>query len=150
MRRLSCLIALVVTLGSIGAPALAQTLKAVKDRGLLLCGVNEGLYGFSTADDKGNWSGFDVDFCRALAAAIFNDTNKIRFVPLPTGERFTALKSGAIDVLSRNTTWTMSRETALGLNFTAVTYYDGQGFLVPAKLKVESALELDGKVVCAQ
>lgn len=131
-------------------PALSQTLKTVKERGLLLCGVSEGLYGFSTTDDKGGWSGFDVDFCRAISAAIFNDPGKIKFVPLSTGDRLTALKSGAIDVLSRNTTWTISREASLGLNFAAVTYYDGQGFLVRGALKVESALELDGKVVCTQ
>jgi general L-amino acid transport system substrate-binding protein len=150
MRRIVLLLSFSLALASIAGTALAQTLKAVKDRGLLVCGVSEGLYGFSAADDKGNWSGFDVDFCRAIAAAIFNDPGKIKFVPLSAVDRFTALKSGAIDVLSRNTTWTISRESALGLNFAAVTYYDGQGFLVPATLKVESALELDGKVVCAQ
>jgi len=133
------------------APAArSQTLNAVKARGSLVCGVSQGLYGFSAVDDKGNWSGFDVDFCRALAAAIFNDTGKVRYVPLSANERFDALRSGAIDILSRNTTWTMSRETSLGLNFGAVTYYDGQGFLIPAALKVESALELGGKTVCAQ
>ena len=150
MRRIAFLLAFGLAFASIAGPAFAQTLKAVKDRGLLLCGVSEGLYGFSAADDKGNWSGFDVDFCRAISAAIFNDPGKIKFVPLSAGDRFTALKSGAIDVLSRNTTWTISREAALGLNFAAVTYYDGQGFLVPSALKVESALELDGKVVCTQ
>ena len=116
----------------------------------LNCGVSHGIFGFSAADDKGVWSGFDVDFCRALAAAIFNDAGKVKFTPLSTNDRFEALKSGAIDVLSRNTTWTMSRETALGLKFAAVTYYDGQGFLVPASLKVETALELGGKTVCSQ
>src|ERR1044072_4846666 len=150
MRRIAFLLASGLVLASIAETACAQTLKAVKDRGLLVCGVSEGLYGFSAADEKGNWCGFDVDFCRAIAAAIFNDPGKIKFVPLSAGDRFTALKSGAIDVLSRNTTWTISRESALGLNFAAVTYYDGQGFLVPGTLKVESALELDGKVVCAQ
>jgi general L-amino acid transport system substrate-binding protein len=128
----------------------AQTLRAVKERGSLLCGVSQGLYGFSAADDKGNWTGFDVDLCRAIAAAIFDDPGKVKFVPLSAGERFAALKSGAIDVLSRNTTWTMSRETPLGLHFAGFTYYDGQGFLVSASLKVESALELDGKTVCTQ
>lgn len=149
MRRIALVLA-VGAAASIAGTAAAQTLKAVKDRGLLVCGVSEGLYGFSAADEKGNWSGFDVDFCRAIAAAIFNDPARIKFVPLSTGERFTALKSGTIDVLSRDTTWTISREAALGLNFAAVTYYDGQGFLVPAALKVESALELDGKLVCTQ
>ena len=131
-------------------PAPAQTLKAVKERGAVLCGVSQGLYGFSAPDDKGTWSGFDVDLCRALAAAIFNDTGKVKYVPLSANDRFTALKSGAIDVLSRDTTWTMGRETELGLNFTGVTYYDGQGFLVPESAKVESALELGGKKVCTQ
>jgi general L-amino acid transport system substrate-binding protein len=150
MKRIVFLIALIVAAAAVARPALAQTLKSVKDRGQLVCGVSEGLYGFSAIDDKGNWSGFDVDFCRALSAAIFNDPDKIKFVPLSTGERLTALKMGTIDVLSRNTTWTISREMSLGLNFAAVTYYDGQGFLVPGALKVESALELDGKVVCTQ
>jgi general L-amino acid transport system substrate-binding protein len=144
----SCALATALALTAQSAPA--QTLKAVKERGTLTCGVSHGLYGFSAADAKGGWSGFDVDLCRALAAAIFNDAGKVKFVPLAASDRFDALKSGAIDVLSRNTTWTMSRETALGFKFAAVTYYDGQGFLVPAALKVESALELDGKTVCAQ
>ncbi len=132
------------------AGAHAQTLKAVKDRGALNCGVSQGLYGFSIADDKGNWSGLNVDFCRALAAAIFNDASKVKFVPLSTGERFQALQSGVIDVLARNSTWTMSRETDLKLNFTGVIYYDGQGFMVRNALKISSALELDGKKICVQ
>jgi general L-amino acid transport system substrate-binding protein len=148
MRRVAVSIAVAAALAS--ASASAQTLKAVKERGALTCGVSQGLYGFSAPDDKGTWSGFDVDFCRALAAAIFNDAGKVKYVPLSATERFTALKSGAVDVLSRNTTWTMSRETALGLSFPAVTYYDGQGFLVRDALKVESALELGGKTVCTQ
>ena len=133
-----------------GTTASAQTLTAVKERGSLLCGVSQGLYGFSIPDDKGNWSGFDVDLCRAIAAAIFNDPGKVKFVPLSATDRFAALKSGAIDILSRNTTWTMSRETSLGLSFAGITYYDGQGFLVPGALNVESALELGGKSVCTQ
>jgi general L-amino acid transport system substrate-binding protein len=132
------------------AGAHAQTLKAVKDRGALNCGVSQGLYGFSMPDDKGNWSGLDVDFCRALAAAIFNDASKVKFVPLSTGERFQALQSGAIDVLSRNSTWTMARETDLKLNFAGVIYYDGQGFMVRNTLGASSALELDGKKICVQ
>src|SRR5262249_18840600 len=132
------------------APATAQTLKTVKERGTLSCGVSQGLYGFSIADDKGSWTGFDVDFCRALAAAIFNDPGKVKYVPLSANDRFGALTSGAIDVLSRNTTWTMSREMALGLSFAGVTYYDGQGFLIPASVNAESALELGGKSVCVQ
>jgi len=132
------------------AGAQAQTLKALKERGTLNCGVSQGLYGFSIADDKGNWSGFDVDFCRALAAAIFDDPSKVKFVPLSTNERFQALQSGAVDVLARNSTWTMSRETDLKLNFVGVNYYDGQGFMVRNALKIGSALELDGKKVCVQ
>jgi general L-amino acid transport system substrate-binding protein len=131
-----------------GAPA--QTLKTVKERGNLICGVSTGLLGFSNKDDKGNWTGFDVDFCRALAAAIFNDASKVQFVPLETADRLTALQSGKIDVLSRNTTWTISREAAFGLNFAAVTYFDGQGFLVPRSRNVTSSLELDGTSVCVQ
>lgn len=130
--------------------ASAQTLKEIKERGSLICGVSPGLLGFSNQDDKGNWTGFDVDFCRALAAAIFDDVGKIEFVPLETTERLTALQSGKIDVLSRNTTWTMSREAAFGLNFAAVRYYDGQGFLVRRALNVTSSLELDGTAVCVQ
>ena len=137
-------------LGSL-VPANAQaTLKAVKDRGVLSCGVSQGLPGFSAPDDTGKWSGLDVDFCRALAAAILNDPLKVKFVPLSAKDRFTALQSGEIDVLSRNTTWSLSRDTSLGLNFTAVMYYDGQGFLVRKALKVNSALELNGASVCVQ
>jgi general L-amino acid transport system substrate-binding protein len=148
MKRLA--IPVVVAAAFASATATAQTLKAVKDRGSLACGVSQGLYGFSAPDDKGSWSGFDVDLCRAIAAAIFNDPGKVKYVPLSASERFAALKSGAIDVLSRNTTWTMSRETELGLSFVAVSYYDGQGFLVRAALNVESALELGDKTVCTQ
>jgi general L-amino acid transport system substrate-binding protein len=148
MRRLAFSIAAAAALAS--ATASAQTLKAVKERGSLACGVSQGLYGFSAPDDKGNWSGFDVDLCRAIAAAIFNDAGKVKYVPLSATERFPALKSGAIDVLSRNTTWTMSREASLGVSFPAVTYYDGQGFLVRAALKAESALELGDKSICTQ
>ena len=126
-----------------GAVATAQdkpkergTLQNVKDRGTLSCGVSQGLPGFSAPDDKGNWAGFDVDICRAIAAAIFNDPTKVKFVPLSAKDRFTALQSGEIDVLSRNSTWTLSRDTSLGLNYTGVTYYDGQGFLVRKSLKV--------------
>jgi len=128
----------------------AQTLKTVKDRGVLSCGVSQGLPGFSAPDDKGNWTGLDVDVCRAIAAAIFDDPTKVKFAPLSAKDRFTALQSGEIDVLSRNTTWTSSRDTSLGLNFTGVTYYDGQGFLVRKALKVNSALELNGASVCVQ
>jgi general L-amino acid transport system substrate-binding protein len=149
MKRCTPLIALATLVLTMQA-APAQTLKAVKERGVVNCGVSHGIFGFSAMDRNGAWSGFDVDFCRALAAAIFNDAGKVKFTPLSANDRFDALKSGAIDVLSRNTTWTMSRETALGLTFAAVTYYDGQGFLVPASLKAETALELGGKTVCVQ
>jgi general L-amino acid transport system substrate-binding protein len=126
----------------------AQTLNAVKNRGVLHCGSNTGLVGFGLPDAQGNWSGFDVDFCRAIAAAIFDDPKKVKFVSLTGKDRFTALQSGEVDLLARNTTWTSSRDTALGLNFTAVSYYDGQGFMVRKGLKVNSALELDGAAVC--
>jgi general L-amino acid transport system substrate-binding protein len=132
------------------APAHAQTLKKVKERGALICGVTQGLPGFSVPDDKGNWTGFDVDFCRAMAAAIFNDATKVKFSPLAAKDRFTALQSGEIDVLARVTSWTLSRDTSLGFNFAAVTYYDGQGFLIRKALKVNSALELNGASICTQ
>ncbi len=130
--------------------AAAQTLKTVKDRGTLSCGVSQGLPGFSTPDDKGNWTGLDVDVCRAIAAVVLDDPTKVKFVPLSAKDRFTALQSGEIDVLSRNTTWTLSRDTSLGVNFTGVTYYDGQGFLIRKSLKVNSALELNGASICVQ
>jgi general L-amino acid transport system substrate-binding protein len=130
--------------------AQAQTLKKVVDRGSLICGVSQGLPGFSNPDDKGNWTGFDVDVCRALSAAIFNDATKVKFTPLSAKDRFTALQSGEIDVLSRNTTWTLSRDTSLGFNFAAVTYYDGQGFIVRKALKINSALQLNGASICTQ
>jgi general L-amino acid transport system substrate-binding protein len=126
----------------------AQTLKTVQERGYLLCGVSEGLPGFSVSDDKGQWSGLDVDFCRAVAAAIFNDVNKTKFVPLSTNERFGALQTKKVDVLARNSTWTMERDTGLGIIFAAVNYYDGQGFMVRKTLKIDSALELAGKSIC--
>jgi general L-amino acid transport system substrate-binding protein len=123
---------------------------AIKDKGFVQCGVNVGLAGFSNPDDAGNWSGIDVDVCRAIAAAVFGDAEAVKFTPLTSKERFTALQSGEVDVLSRNTTWTLNRDSALGLDFTGVTYYDGQGFMVPKSLGVKSALELDGASVCVQ
>jgi general L-amino acid transport system substrate-binding protein len=150
MKRVSLVVTLALAAGLSAQAASAQTLKTVKDRGMLSCGVSQGLPGFSSPDDKGNWTGLDVDICRAIAAAIFNDANKIKFVPLSAKDRFTALQSGEIDVLSRNTTWTLSRDTSLGANFTGVTYYDGQGFLVKKSLKVNSALELNSASVCVQ
>ena len=123
---------------------------AIKDKGFIQCGVSTGLAGFSNPDDAGNWSGIDVDVCRAIAAAVFGDAEAVKFTPLTSKERFTALQSGEVDVLSRNTTWTLNRDSALGLDFVGVTYYDGQGFMVPKELGVNSALELDGASVCVQ
>ncbi|MGL4324272.1 MAG: amino acid ABC transporter substrate-binding protein [Beijerinckiaceae bacterium] len=133
------------------APAMAQaTLTQVKSRGQLSCGSNTGLAGFGVPDDKGNWTGLDVEYCRAMSAAIFNDPAKVKFVPLSAKDRFTALQSGEVDVLVRNTTWTMSRDTSLGMNFGPVNYYDGQGFMVRKKLNISSAMELSGASVCTQ
>ena len=131
--------------------ALAQTtLETVKNRGKLVCGVNTGLAGFATVGPDGKWRGFDVDYCRALAAAIFNDADKVEFRPLTAQARFTALQSKEIDVLSRNTTWTLSRDTSLGLNFSVPLFYDGQGLMLPAKLQAKSAKDLDGATICVQ
>jgi general L-amino acid transport system substrate-binding protein len=127
-----------------------KTLKRTKNREAVLCGVNTGLPGFSSADDKGNWSGFDVDFCRAIAAAIFDDPSKVKFVPLDAGERFTELQKRKVDVLSRNSTWNMSRETNYALHFAAVSYYDGQGFMVRKSRNIDSGLELAETKVCVQ
>src|ERR1700716_3755877 len=151
MKRVSLVLTLAVAAAALSARAAsAQTLKTVKDRGMLSCGVSQGLPGFSSPDDKGNWTGLDVDICRAVAAAIFNDASKVKFVPLSAKDRFTALQSGEVDVLARNTTWTSSRDTSLGLNFVGVDYYDGQGFMVRKALKVNSALELNVASVCVQ
>ncbi len=128
--------------------AQADTLEEVKGKGFVQCGVSQGLPGFSNFDDKGTWSGIDVDVCRAIAAAVLGDASKVKYTPLSAKERFTALQSGEIDVLSRNTTWTATRDTALGLNFAGVNYYDGQGFMVRSDLGVKSALELAGAAVC--
>jgi general L-amino acid transport system substrate-binding protein len=128
--------------------ATAGTLDDVKTKGFVQCGVSQGLPGFSNPDAQNNWTGLDVDFCRALAAAIFNDPTKVKFSPLSAKERFTALQSGEVDLLSRNTTWTMGRDTSLGLKFAGVMYYDGQGFMVRKSLGVDSALKLDGATVC--
>ena len=141
-----------LTAGLLGAaPAHAgKTLDAIKARGQLVCGVNTGLAGFSAADSQGNWSGIDVDVCRAIAAAVLGDGSKVKWVPLTAQQRFTALQSGEIDILSRNTTWTLSRDASLGMTFTGVTYYDGQGFMVPVKTKVTDAKQLKGATVCVQ
>jgi general L-amino acid transport system substrate-binding protein len=141
---------------AVGAAAIAyerydtKTLKRTVRRGEVLCGVNAGLPGFSIPDDKGNWIGFDVDFCRAVAAAIFDDPKKIKFIPLDANERFKELQGRKVDILSRNSTWSMSRETNYDLYFPAVAYYDGEGFMLPAARKIDSALDLNGSKVCVQ
>lgn len=127
-----------------------KTLKRTIRRGEVLCGVNAGLPGFSIPDDKGNWTGFDVDFCRAVAAAIFDDPKKTKFVPLDANERFKELQSRKVDILSRNSTWSMSRETNFDLYFPAVAYYDGEGFMLPRSRNIDSALDLNGSKVCVQ
>jgi general L-amino acid transport system substrate-binding protein len=127
-----------------------KTLDAVKQRGQLVCGVNVGLPGFSAADDKGVWTGLDVDYCKAIAAAVLGDAGKVRYVATTTKERFTALQSGELDVLARNTTWTLARDSSLGLSFVGVNYYDGQGFIVKKSANVKSGKELAGATVCVQ
>src|ERR1700753_2477073 len=127
-----------------------RTLKRTVRRGEVLCGVNRGLPGFSAPDDKGNWTGFDVDFCRAVAAAIFDDPSKAKFVPLDANERFRELQNRKVDILSRNSTWSMSRETSYDLYFPAVAYYDGQGFMVPRARNIDYALALAGSQVCVR
>ena len=132
-----------------GSAHAQSTLEAVQKKGFVQCGVNTGLAGFSQPDSKGVWRGIDVDLCRAVAAAALGDAGKVRFTPLTAQQRFTALQSGEVDILARNTTWTLSRDVAYG-NFAGVTYYDGQGFMVRKSLKVNSALELNGASVCTQ
>ncbi len=128
----------------------AQTAAAIVKKGYLQCGVNTGLAGFSQPDSKGEWRGIDVDLCRSVAAAVFGDAKRVRFTPLTSQQRFTAIQSGEIDILSRNTTWTISRDVGLGLNFAGVNYYDGQGFMIAKKRKIKSATQLDGAAVCVQ
>src|SRR5882757_691847 len=149
MKKIIALAALAVVFAAHSASA-QTTLKAVKDRGSLNCGSNGTLAGFGLPDAQGKWTGLDVDYCKALSAAIFGDPNKVKFIPLTAQQRFTALQSGEVDVLARNTTWTSSRDTSLGLNFVGVNYYDGQGFMVRKALKVNSGLELNGASVCVQ
>jgi general L-amino acid transport system substrate-binding protein len=143
-------VAAVLALAFVGAAHAGKTLDAIKQRGQLVCGVNPGLPGFSAADSQGNWTGLDVDVCKALAATILNDANKIKWVPLNASQRFAALQSGEVDILSRNTTWTLTRDASLGLHFTGTTYYDGQGFMVNKKTKITSAKQLKGATVCVQ
>jgi general L-amino acid transport system substrate-binding protein len=150
MKRAVTTLVLAGALGLTAFAASAQTLNTVKQRGMLHCGSNTGLAGFGLPDAQGAWTGLDIDFCRAISAAIFNDPNKIKFVPLSAKDRSTALQSGDVDVLARNTTWTSSRDTSLGLDFSVINYFDGQGFLVRKALKVNSALELNDAAVCVQ
>jgi len=130
--------------------AQADTLSTVKERGKINCGVSQGVAGFSSPDDQGKWTGFDIDFCRAVSAAVFGDPDKVSFIPLSTKERFTALQSGTVDLLSRQTTWTLSRDAGMGIHFVGTAYYDGQGFLIRKDLGVDSALKLDGASVCTE
>lgn len=150
MRRLMTALLIVVCALQSASMASATTLENVKARGVLSCGVNGQLPGFGLPDAQGNWTGLDVDLCRAISAAVFNNPTKVKFVALTAKDRFTALQSGDVDVLIRNTTWTLSRDTQLGLNATGVNYYDGQGFLIRKGLKVNSALELNDAAVCVQ
>lgn len=135
---------------TMAVPAVADTLDIVKQRGTVTCGVSQGVAGFSAPDDAGKWHGFDIDFCRAVAAAVLGDPDKVSFVPLSTKERFTALQSGTVDLLSRQTTWTLSRDAGIGIHFVGTIYYDGQGFMVRKDIGVDSALKLSGATVCAE
>jgi general L-amino acid transport system substrate-binding protein len=149
-----------VIAAAVAMPAAAQqqpaaggsspTMDAIRARGTLICGVNTGLAGFAQPDSQGVWRGFDVDYCRAVAIALFNDPDKVRYVPTTAQNRFTALQSGEVDMLARNTTWTLSRDTSLGFDFPAITFFDGQGFMVKASLGVRSASELNGATICVQ
>jgi general L-amino acid transport system substrate-binding protein len=140
---------LACVLAAQGAHA-GKTLDGIKQRGQLVCGVSSGVAGFSQADSGGQWTGLDVDICRAIAASVLGDGNKVKFVPLVSQQRFAALQSGEVDILSRNTTWTLTRDASLGLNFVGIAYFDGQGFMVPAKSKVKSAKQLKNVTVCVQ
>jgi general L-amino acid transport system substrate-binding protein len=151
MKKFGLLSAAAAVLAVTALPAHAgKTLDAIKARGQVVCGVNVGLAGFSVADSNGAWTGMDVDHCKAIAAAVLGDANKVKWVPLNAQQRFTALQSGEVDILSRNTTFSLTRDASLGLHMTAVTYYDGQGFMVPVKSKVKSAKSLKGATVCVQ
>jgi general L-amino acid transport system substrate-binding protein len=150
MKKITSTLLLSSALAFAANTASADTLDSVKSKGHVQCGVSTGLPGFSLADENGKWKGLDVDVCRAIAAAVLGDSSKVKFTPLTAKERFTALQSGEIDVLSRNTTWTLTRDASLGLNFAGVNYYDGQGFMVSKSLGVKSALELNGAAVCLQ
>ena len=142
--------ACIATFVFVPAAHAGKTLDAVKARGQLVCGVNTSGPGFSSADSQGKWSGLDVDFCRAVAAAVLKDAEKVKYVPLNSQQRFAALQAGEIDVLSRNSTWTLTRDASLGVEFTGINYFDGQGFMVPKKLKIDSAKKMNGATVCVQ
>jgi general L-amino acid transport system substrate-binding protein len=148
MRQLAIAAALLVAFT--GTVQAGKTLDAIKARGQLVCGVNPSLPGFSAADSQGNWAGLDVDVCKAVAASVLGDASKVKWVPLNAAQRFAALQSGEVDMLSRNTTWTLTRDASLGLFFTGTTYYDGQGFMVTKKSKITSAKQLKGATVCVQ
>ena len=150
MNRITKLALATLTTITLAGAAQASTLEDVKKKGFIQCGVSAGLAGFSSPDDKGNWSGLDVDLCRAVAAAVFGNPQAVKFTSLSAKERFTALQSGEIDVLSRNSTYTIGRDTSLGLDFVAVNYYDGQGFIVHKSLGVKSAKELNGASICTE
>ena len=140
-----------LAIAAAASPAWAgKTLDAVKQRGQVVCGVNTSGPGFSNADSQGKWTGLDVDFCKAVAAAVLNDSSKVKFVPLNSQQRFTSLQAGEVDVLSRNSTWTLTRDASLGILFTGINYFDGQGFMVPKKLKIDSAKKMNGATVCVQ
>ncbi len=148
MRKSVKILSAIAAAAFVSSAANAGTLDDVKAKGFVQCGVSQGLPGFSNPDANGNWTGIDVDLCRAVAAATLGDASKVKYSPLSAKERFTALQSGEVDVLSRNTTWTATRDTALGLNFAGVNYFDGQGFMVRKSLGVKNALELGGASVC--
>ena len=143
-------VALIAAQGGDAHAQASPTFDAVKAKGFVQCGVNTSLTGFSAADSQGVWKGLDVDLCRAVAAAMFGDATKVRYTPLTAQQRFTALQSGEVDILSRNTTWTLTRDASLGIEFLGVNYYDGQGFIVTKKLGVKSAKELNGATICVQ
>ena len=148
LRTIAATMLLALAAGQAGAQQTASTLERVRERGAVMCGVNTGRAGFSALNSRGEWEGLDVETCRAAAAAIFGDKSKVRFVPTSTQQRFTALQSGEVDLLARNVTWTFTRDTASGMEFPVITYYDGQGFMVPRALGVSHAKELDGVTVC--
>lgn len=150
MKKLIQILLAAGVLASFSSMLFATTLDDVKKKGFVQCGVSQGTPGFSSPDSKGEWSGIDVDVCRAIAAAIFGDAKKVKYTPLSAKVRFTTLSAGEIDVLSRNTTWTASRDNSLGLDFTTVNFYDGQGFIVHKKTGIKSATELSGATICVQ